>query len=851
MKKYFQKTRIKLLGYLIFFAVGMSLFVACKDDYRYDNTLPEWLGESLYDYLKADGNFTYTLKLIDDLNYTDVLKRTGSKTLFVANDSAFNLFFQNNVWNVSSYDKLSQSQKMLLMKYSMLDNAFLIETLSSYFGNGVLNEGGAMRRLTANSPLDSLGFAVGDRLPAGSHWNYYRYRGLFLLNDATPSPIVFFLQPFLSRNEITNDDVRMIAGLENRQTNDAHVFNCKIVKRDIVCSNGYLNVLDKVLVPPGNMAQYVSTNSQTTIFAKLLNRFSAPYFEPSVTAQMRALYPQFTDSIFEKKYFATNGGRVFLPNGTRAPHLLTFDPGWNSYSATGSIQADMAAMFVPTDQAMTDYFNSGIGRLLKDRFGYWDSIPDGIVLPFVKRHMRTSLIESVPSKFSKMVDDENFSLPVLASHIEGSHTAVNGQVYMTNEVYPPVDYISVYSPVLLSDNTQIMDWVIKYNTETARDGTPFAFYKLYLNSLTSNYTLFIPTDEYFDKYIDPIAYGQDVKAALKFWYNKETQAVNATIYKYNPTSDTVEDSIGVITSAAFITNRLHNMLDNHIVNGSVENGDGYYVTRSNDIIKVTGSGSAMKIQGGGDLVNNSVANVQDSYVFRQANGSTYFIDKPLQPALKSAYKVLSETPQFARFFELLEGVPDTSVSQIFIQQGIDNRINFFNTYRYTIYVPTNEAIQAALDNGIITPWSTIYAITNNVEKSQAIAKMIRFLRYHFQDNAVFFGQSVNSQFQSATIKQNDLVTHWRTARNKYYKIGIVGSAQSMTLTTETNKTANVDTSNELYNLVVKDYIFNRKPSEFRNVDGSGNLTGQLFTNSSITSSASAVIHQIDNVLTFE
>lgn len=854
MKKYLRKTSFNLVKLLIVLALGGTLFVSCKDDYIYDDSKPSWLGESIYGYLQEDGNFKYTLRLIDDLNYTEVLKRTGSKTLFVANDSAYDVFFKQNVWGVSSYEQLTLSQKKLLLNYTMVNNAFLIETLSSYYGGGgVLNEGSAMRRMTANSAIDSLGFDIGDKLPTSSYWNYYRDKGLYLLKDATASPIVYFLQPFMDKNQITNEDVRIMAGVMARKVNDAHVFNCKVVKRDIVCSNGYLNVLDKVLVPPTNMAQYVSANSQTKVFSKLLDRFCAPYYNASITALVRELNPQFTDSIFEKKYFATNGGRTYLPSGLPATNLLTFDPGWNSYSVGSYVQPDMAAMFVPTDEAMNDYFNGGVGKLLKDRFGSWENIPDAIVLPFVKRHMRTSLIESVPSKFNKMVDAENFAVPAQTEHIVGTYTAVNGQVYMTNAVYPPVDYISVYSPVLLSENTQIMNWAIKYNTETARDGTPFAFYKLYLNSLVSNYSLFIPTDEYFTKYIDPIAYGQDVKAVLKFWYNTKipTPAVHATVYKYNANTDMVEDSITTITDAAFIINRLHNLLDYHIVVGSVENGSGYYVTKSNDIIKVSGSGSSMTVQGGGDMANNTQADVLPNLVFNQANGNTYFLNKPLQPSLKSAFKVLSETPQFSKFYELLEGVPDTCVSQIFTQQGIDNRINFFNTYRYTIYVPTNEAVQAAIDNGVIKTWSFIYGIASNAEKSAAINKMIRFLRYHFQDNSVFFGQNVSAQYQSATIKLNDEVTHWRTAKNKYYKIGVVGSGNSMTLTTEKNQTAHVETSNGLYNIVVKDFVFNKKPIDFKNVDGTGAVTGANFSTSSITSSASAVIHQIDNVLTFE
>ncbi|MDD4990999.1 MAG: fasciclin domain-containing protein [Paludibacter sp.] len=841
---------------MILVFLGASILVSCKDEYLLDNLMPSWLGSNIYDYLDEKGNYTYTLKLIDDLNYSDVLKRTGSKTLFVASDSAYNEFFKNNEWGVVKYEQLTLAQKKLLLNYTMINNAFLIEQLSSYNSNGSLIEDNAMRRATAESPLDSIPFEKENSLPTTSNWASYKNKGLYLLKDGSSSPLVYFFQSFLDKNAITNEDVSIVTGGLVRQTNDAHVFNCKIIKRDITCQNGYINVLNKVLVPPVNMAQYILSNPKTTIFSKLLERYSTPYFTSAaskLTSDYHQKYPEFNDSLFEKKYFAVNGGVTVLHNGNAVENLLAYDPGWNSYktASDAQLQSDMAAMFVPSDDAMKDYFNNGVGQLLKDRFGTWDNIPDAIILPLIKRHMRASFIESVPSKFSKMVDVENYTLPVEKNHIVDAYTGVNGVVYTTNTVYPPVDYISVYSPVLLSNDSKIMNWVIKYNTEKAKDGTPFAFYKLYLNSLTAKYSLFIPADRYLTKYIDPIAYGQDVPGVLKFWYDENKATVKASVYKYNKSQDVVGDSIGLITDETFILNRLHDLLDSHIVVGGVETGAGYHITKANDLIKTTGFGNSLIVQGGDDLAKNTEAEVLTNKYYSQANGKTYFINKPIQAALRSTYKALSETPQFSKFFELLNGVPDTCVSQIFTQQGIDSRINFFNAFRYTIYVPTNDAVQTALDQGVVTPWSQIYALGSGKAQGDAISKMIRFLRYHFQDNAVFFGSNVNSVYQSATIKTNNLTTHWGTAKNKYYKIGVEGTSNSLTLTTENNKTAHVETKDGLYNIIVKDYIFNYIPTKFKNIDGTGNATGTDFTSSSIISSSSSVIHQIDNVLTFE
>lgn len=844
--------------------IGLTLTFSCADPYLYDNTEPEWLGASIYDYLEKDGHFQNYIKLINDLNYDDVLKLTGSKTLFVANDSAFTEFYKNNQWGVSSYDELSLAQKKYLFKFSMINNAYILSRLANFNVGGTLYEGIAMRQSTSLNAIDSIPFVKDDELPTSLYWDGRREKGIYLLKDNTDYPTVFFTQAFLNKYAFTNEDLTILLGLNSRSANDVHVFNNKVVTRDITCKNGYIHVLQSVMAPPTNMAQYIQDNKgsdptkSTKIFSKLLDRFCAPYFDAASTLQYRSLQPLFTDSIFVKRYFASNGGRTTLPNNQPAPNLLSYDPGWNSYR-TIAVEADMAAMFVPSDAAMENYFNSGVGAILKSRFGSWEGIPDNIILPFIKRHMRTSLIESVPSRFSKMVDTENYALPVEKSHIEKTYTAVNGEVFVTNAVYPPVDYISVYSPVLLSDNSKIMNWAINIS-EKSVDGTLFQFYKLYLNSLVSRYSLFIPTDEFFNSYIDPVAYGQDVPAVIKFKYIEKTSSVTAYIYKYDKTNGTIVsdmpvDSINSVAYPNFIKNRLWNILDSHIVVGAVENGSDYFITKANDIIKVSGAGASMTVQGGDDINKGVTANVEK--VFEQYNGSTYFLNKPIQPALKSVYKALSEdTEHFGKFFELLNGVPDTCINQIFAQQGVDFRIKFFNAFRYTVYAPTDAAIDAAISSGRIKTWDEIYAIADPVVKSYEINRMIRILKYHFQDNAVFANQVVNKQYQSATIKNDNNTTRFGTSKNKYYKIGVVGNGTTLTLTMDNNsgepvKTASVITDNGRYNIVVKDYIFAKVPTLYKNVDGTGAITGSAFNSSTISTSASAVIHQIDNVLTFE
>ena len=826
--------------------IGILFTISCKDEYLYDNHEPEWLGASIYDYLKSGENYTYYTRLIEDVeDYKVVLAKTGSKTLFVADDEAFREFFKNNQWNVTRYEDLSLTQKKLIIKFSMIDNAYLIETLSNYY-NGSLQERTAMRRSTSVSVLDSISFETGNELAQAPYWNRFRNKGMYLLKDATSWPMVHFLEGALDNAGITDSDFSLITGV-SREANDAHIFSIRVKERDITCKNGYIHVLEKVLIPPVNVAEHVKENPNTRIFSDLLDRFCAPYYNATQTIGYNQIHPENPiDSIFEKVYFSDFGGQTRYPDGSqiRTELLLPFNPGRNEYvsSAAGSsMQSDMAAVFAPTNEAMTNYFESGSGIILKNRFGSWENTPDYIIVKLLKRHLRESFLATTPGRFAKLVDANNSPIPIQPGDIAGSYVGLNGVVYTTNKVYPPDDYISVYAPVLLSEETKVFNWAVTQNE-----------FDLYLNALKSTYSFFVPTDTYFKNYIDPVSFAKDVKGVMKYWYNTKTSTVNATVYTYNPLTGEVGDSVNTITSVDFIKKRLLDLLDTHVVVGNVESGSKYYFTKNGNILLVEGSGAGLKIQAGYDIKTGKKINVVANGLYRQQNGSTYFIDKPLQTPLQSVYKILSETPEFSEFFALLNGFPVSK--EIFVKKtnfyGADFNIKFFNTFNYTVYVPTNEAIQKAVADGVLLNWEKINAISDTQQKNAAIEKLERFLRYHFQDNSLFVdGETFHRLYQTATIKQNDDETQFRTYKDKYYRLGITSDGVNIKLDTENWGSANLIRTAGLYNILTRDYIFSGNPQAYKEIDGTG--SGSDFSNSSIVTSSTAVIHQIDNILRFE
>lgn len=412
-----------------------GLMYACKDEFILDDEKPSWLNSSIYERLEQEGNYRTYLRLLADKDVnregerplTDVLSRTGSKTVFVANDSAWDAFFaanaklpEANPWHyATSYENLSRSQKKLLVHTSMLNNAIVMENLASSQSNGndSPTRGEYMRRYTDVLVTDSITKLGPDELPTS--YNYYydggtdkdyweRFRaknggnGLYLATDSTVPMMLHFTAEHMSRNNFKDqgpDDFAKIMG-HTRATSDVYIYDALLKDKDAVCENGYVNVTEKPLCPLTNMAEVIRTNGKTNIFSHILDRFSAPFYCAQITQAYREVNPDFgeRDSVFIKRYFSDNNYSVkaglvrrdpetgeipkfepgpdanhlyaaYNPYKNNAPtgvHGLKFDPGWNGYYDELDVRKDMAAIFVPSDEQMWWYFTQGSGqRLLK------------------------------------------------------------------------------------------------------------------------------------------------------------------------------------------------------------------------------------------------------------------------------------------------------------------------------------------------------------------------------------------------------------------------------------------------------------------------------------------------------
>lgn len=997
MKNRFSKMGKSLLGAMCLLST-CGLTYSCSDDYDLDETMPSFLGGSIYDELKAR-NFTTVVRLADDLGYANVLSRTGSKTLFVADDEAYRKFFETTDWKdgngnpIRSYDQLSLAQKKMLFFTTMLDNADVLEMLPYSTGGGSLT----MRRTTAYSAADSVRRWYYNELPVNKNvgevdadgnntgdkrfWDKYTtmgHPGIYMALDATSPMMLTFIEDQMKVKNITHDDVSFILNNKEPWVNGpeggkrAYVYGAKVLKQDVTCLNGYFNILDTVLVTPPNMAEVIRTNGATDLFSKMLDRFSAPYYNSTLTAQYRQIYDIGNDSVFEKRYISGRSSTGAMTTGPDKKSLgdfplLTYDPGWNQYAISSSTpkEQDMGAMFVPTDAAMIEYFVNGGGRVLMDRYAKLPNTPDNIeynlyqipldiLQALINNLMKDSFLESVPSKYLTIMNDaQDRMFPATNADYETEDKykqcidkcllANNGVVYVMNRVITPADYASVIAPALYSSNTQIIKSVVraddKYIEGNSYNNAPLQkYYSTYLKAMQSRFSFFVPTDEGLGSYgyVDPMSLARgnsaDQKKNWKYWrftYKNVASAVipvRAEAYKYNietgqnPESDqrqtiggnaanvsepnaqlTINGS-GKIKKALLI-----DMLDQHIVVHDTDDDDNnkgvngkrtYFLARTGAPVYVKYKGDASKnglgmlVDGGYQLQlqRDEYANDHDCEVIEAydmspekngyGNGMTYLLNRPMQPTTKSVYAVMSEQgDKFSKFFDLCKAnfsadqlilagfqteemktdktlwASEQKKYRIFTDEGVNPSNNemlvrFFNNYRYTVYVPTNEAIDAAKAKGLmsydeIVEWMEAHreGATEETEgtlspENQAKAKamitmLINFLKYHFQDQSLFVDHvttnMANADNADGMKYQTSCIDN---VKNIYLSLHVKQSDNAITVTDNTGEKVHVIAPN---NLMARDMDFD------------GATSGGA---SSIKNSSYIVLHQVDKVLNF-
>ncbi len=876
---------------------GFATF-SCSDTYDLDTEQPSGLN-TIYGYMEKKGNFTNFLHLIDDLGYTEVLAKTGSKTLFAADDDAFAEFFKTNDWGVTSYNQLSEAQKKLLLNSAMIDNPYPTSMLSTAEGPV---KGEVCRRLSSMSIYDSVQVISSDapELPQTEKWFVLRstHPEIVLFKDNSGSnPMIHFTPKFLDANQIASTDVDFLYNDPSgtRKSDDTYVSRSKIIDTEN-CKNGFVHIVDKVIVPMDNMSEVIRKDKNMSVFSGILERFAAPAYDVDLTRAYNQNKGTDVDSVYIKKYFSQRSAGSGTDQDSRKAFdtdkdgntfdaALKFDPGWNTFvpeifNNRTPMMEDMAVMMVPTDDAMNEWWNNGGGKVIKDAFGTIENTPNSVLAELVNVNMLNSLVASVPSRFQTILNDANEPMGITADGINQVHLGCNGVIYETNKVYAPASYSSVLFPAVIdTENLNII--------KNAIDNLDYA---AYLNSMVSRYSFFIPTNEGLLTYVDPVSYGKNATEMWEFHID-ETKTKANQIYadvftcakgedgKWYKTKEERDRRVEGGTNNAQIKNRMEDILDNIIGVEPCYQGKQYVITKGKNFVKVGGTinqAGSMTASGSWQVENGDPCIVKE--VYNMENGRAYIVDGVLTGTRYSVADILAQHEEFSEFYRLMVacGCLGTTTSDGYssASQNLDTEIrgnlvtssgsgssaktySLFNAFHYTVYAPTNDAMKLAYAAGLPTLDDLEEAEAYDQEhedddggsqKAFEMMSVIRdFVRYHIQNNSIYLDEGfATGNYESLKNKMEpteqdgqaqDANGNYYCISGSPYRIGVSEvNTGGMTISDAMGNTRKVITSGGLYNMQAREYWLN---------------SGTINSANSISNSSSAVVHAIDGPLLFD
>lgn len=659
------------------------LFTGCRKnawDEKYNR--PETLEPPIYQVLEERGNFKSLTALIQKGGYAETLDGAGYWTMFAPNDEAFDQYFKE--LGIAGVNAIDSGAARAMVQYWLVYNAFEEDRLDDY--QATANNAGwtpsiAFRRRTAyyTGFYKDTGLSNRSVVAVASNRNNVAssLTGNYVAQDDNNKYITYFTKDFMSASNLSASDYNYF--YPNSEYTGFNVAEAKVVNKNIMAENGVIHEVDKVITPLMSIDEYIRTKPQYSTFRALLNRlYTNNMVQFIYNADMTRRYQVLTgknDSVFVKAYSS----------------LLSFSPNNENHLKVEEHdgQKDCWTIFIPDNEAVDAY----IKEVLCANYPSLDQMPIDIIADFLNSHLFATAVW--PSKFS--VTRNKFSEPArfdpFADIIERKILS-NGILYGTNKVQEPDVFRTVYSKAYLHPGYSMMTRLLNVSG-----------LRLLIAKSNVPVNLFLIPDQVF--------------AEAGYSYN-----VSKDQFEYKPaggssTTNGVYDRLVRIAKTCVFFEYSKQLTESLSGEGIVKSGDAgvegdYIIFEDNKVFTA------------GLLDAGKYAVVDSSKI--AANGKVYFLSElPIHTEKPVGFHIknlgLDKSSPYNHFWEYL--------SKAVFFNATTNDIAGLTGFS-TVFVPTNEAILQAVNDGLLPGTGTAPNKTPNFNPSDVAGKeqVRKFLQYH-------------------------------------------------------------------------------------------------------------------------
>ncbi len=616
------------------------LFSACRKEIDAYYERPDSLEPTIFDNLTVKGQFTSYLSLVEKAGYKDILASAGYFTVFAPINDAFTPFLQEH--SLTSVEDIDTITARNIVRYSLVYNAFTKDQLDDYQST---DEQGwefdnAFKRVTSYYKW------VYDETVEGGMEKVVDQNGVRLLPDDGPyfavednnnKSIPYFTAPYMTNEQITEYDYTYF--FPESEYTDFNVVNAKVTESDILCENGIVHAIDKVILPLRNIDELLASNDEYSEFKKVIDDYIRE-FNPAPSSFLDR-YEQVhnkREDIYIKEYPLLN----FAPN---CENFMRYGGG-ETYDA----QIDGWTMFAPDNAAVKDFMDN----VFLKYYGSLDNMSPQIIAEFINAHLFRTTVW--PSKFETTTN--MFGEPARfdpEANIIQKEFGSNGAFYGTNIVQETDAFYTALGPIILNPD-----------------------YTLMLQAL-------------YDSELFYIVKNTGIKLTVFLINNAAFDSLGLSFNDLNGSWDLDNEELG--SNANVAVNRLINMhvaLGEHpsfITDALVETYGGEYIRHNYGFVWAAGNV---------EQAETVIASKKTSV----SNGLTYIMNTPFRYSIDNIGRQIEGNSNFGKFYSYLKKSASSAPGYVY-DPDTKEIANFKNSENNTLLIPSNAAIDSAVLHGAL------------------------------------------------------------------------------------------------------------------------------------------------------
>ena len=566
---------------------------------------------------------------------------------------------------ISGAADIDAATAQIIVKYSLVFNAFKTDRLPDFQSAAGWMPNMAFKRRTAYYDGSAvINYNGKDITYINSNRNNRGGTSYYTSSDNNNKYVPYFLDRFFTPKNLSASDYNYFYG-QNPYTG-FNVSDAQVLTSNIIAENGVIHEINRVLLPLPSIDQYLGVNDQYSKFKSLFDKYMVSYLLSAEATAKNLENTGKQQDIYIKTY---DPALAYSPNNENYLKVDDNDGQMEGYS-----------MFAPTNEALNSYINS----TLLEYYPSLDALPKEILYDFLNAHMFNTTVW--PSKFATTTNGQGQgALFNAATDVVDKKVLSNGVFYGTNKVQNANVFSTVFGRAYLNPNYSLMTRALS------------ASLKASIINTNLKYTLFLTSDATFK--------------ALGFSYD-----IDATTWRYTPPGG------GTSLSGSSALDKLNRIINTQVVredvkslagNGILETYEGEYIRYSNNTVYSAGNRDA------GIVLNATTPRVTQ-------NGTVYFIDGLLSEPSLSVGKHLDAlaTPTGSEYKKFVDYVKASAIYNTSNGEILGVTAGSF----YTVLVPTNAAIDAAIAQGYL-PATTTPADQAGKDK------VANFIRYHIIQKA--------------------------------------------------------------------------------------------------------------------